>query len=55
MNEFEIPALCVLALPLPRCTYLSFPRVLGLISDLGASFLTPQALIIRPIPPTNPR
>ena len=55
MNEFEIPALCVLALPLPRCTYLCFPRVLGLISDLVTSFLTPPALIIRLIPPTHLR
>lgn len=55
MNELEIPALCVLAFPFPRCTHLSFPHVLGLISDLVTSFLTPPALIIRPIPPTHPR
>ena len=55
MNEFEVPALCVLALPLPYCTFLAFLRVLGLISDLVTSFLTPPALITRPIPLTHPR
>lgn len=55
MNEFEIPALCVLALPLPRRTYFSFPRVLGLISNPVTSFLTPPVLVIHPIPPHHPR